>query len=83
MKYYCEECGKLYNSEDEVRKCESKHLEAKRIAEEKANQKEVRWKEVCAAKEKYKKLYDEFMNDYPPQMPRIDLNRCYLPDWIF
>ena len=65
MKYYCEECGKLYNSEDEVRECETKHLEAKRIAEEKANQKEVRWKEVCEAKEKYMELYNNFMRDYP------------------
>ena len=65
MKYYCEECGKLYNSEDEVRECETKHLETKRIAEEKANQKEVRWKEVYEAKEKYMELYNNFMRDYP------------------
>ena len=65
MKYYCEECKKFYDTEREAIECESKHLEAKRTAEEKAAQKDARWKEVYEAKEKYMELYNNFMRDYP------------------
>lgn len=64
MKYYCEECKTIYDNEDEAKECEMKHSEEKRIAEEKAAEKDARWKEVYAAKEKYLKLYNDFMNDY-------------------
>ena len=65
MKYYCEECKKFYDTEREAIKCGENHLEAKRVAEEKAAQKDARWKEVYEAKEKYMELYNNFMRDYP------------------
>ena len=66
MKYYCEECKKFYDTEREAIHCGERHIEAKRIAEEKAAQKDARWKEVYEAKEKYMELYNNFMNDYQP-----------------
>ncbi len=72
MKYYCEECGKIYDTEDDVKKCELKHTKSK--------EKEIRWKEVCKAKSKYEKLYMEYVNDYGERVKRV---KYYLPFELF
>ena len=64
MKYMCEECSKIYNTEDEVRECELKHSEDKRIKTEKLAIQKSRWKEVCESEEKYKNLYANYLRDY-------------------
>lgn len=73
MKYLCEECSKIYDTEDEVKKCELKHSEDKKIEFEKAAQREFRWKEVCEAKEKYQKLFKDCTNDY------LQENKIHIP----
>ena len=71
MKYYCEDCGKIYDTENEVMACEAKHREAKKIAEEKETQKEKRWDEVCVAKKRYDELYAEYVHDYGTRVKRV------------
>lgn len=45
---------KIYNTEDEVKECELKHSEDKRIKTEKLAIQKSRWKEVCESEENIK-----------------------------
>lgn len=78
MKYYCDECGTLYDTIEEVTACEKKHADEKKKAEEIANRKTERWAEVCKAKAEYETLQREYMKDYG-SVKKVRINPFYPP----
>ena len=64
MKYYCETCGKTFNSEDKCLECERIHKDE--IAKQECLKKEQasRREEVEAAYNKYQELREKYAKDY-------------------
>lgn len=70
-KYVCPLCGIEYDTPKAMAHCileceEKQRAEEERIRQEKLDQeKDKRWDEVVAARENYKRLCNQFFNDYP------------------
>lgn len=64
MKYYCEVCGKTFESEDKCLDCEKRHQEEKARREKLRQEKDERWAEVQEAYKKAKELHNQFDKDY-------------------
>lgn len=64
MKYYCEVCGKTFESEEKCLSCEKKHREEKERQEILRKEKDSRWNAVKEAYAVANKLYKQYEKDY-------------------
>ena len=65
MKYVCETCGKVFDSEEKCISCENGHRVEQERKRRLANEKESRIKEVNDAYKKAEELRDKLIKDYP------------------
>ena len=72
MKYYCETCGKTFNSEDKCLECENNHRAEMAKQECLRKEQASRWEEVEDAYKKYQELYTQYNKDYNIQsLPKV------------
>lgn len=64
MKYYCEKCGKVFDSEDKCLECENKHIEEEQRKNKLKEEKSQRWNEVQLAYKNASDLLEKYYNDY-------------------
>ena len=87
MKYICETCGKVFDSEDKCVACEKAHREEQERKTKLRAEKEKKIKEVDEAYKNANELRDKLIKDYPetydlfPEI--ISLPECHTIEDLF